>query len=89
MNKKQIIIIIILGLGLLIFILLYGIKTYYQDEDMYASYTEKINEIMEPAQLESQSCLTRELESGYRICCAITQGIKEGLFYDCTSQEYF
>jgi hypothetical protein len=88
MNKKKNII-IVLGLGLLIFMLLYGTKVYYQDENMYASYTEKINEIIEPAQLESENCLTGELESGYRICCAITQGIKEGLFYDCTSQEYF
>ena len=88
MNKKKNII-IVLGLGLLIFILLYGVKAYYQDEDMYTSYTEKINEIIEPAQLESENCLTGELESEYRICCAITQGIKEGLFYDCTSQKYF
>ena len=44
---------------------------------------------MRPAQIESESCLTEELDSEYRICCAITGGIKKGLFYNCTSQEYF
>lgn len=87
--KQKKLIFIILGSALLIFIFVYGVVMYYQEKDFYLSYSKKINEIMEPAQIESKNCLTGELESRYRICCAITGGIKKGLFYDCTSQEYF
>lgn len=87
MERKKLIF-IILGSGLLVFLLIYGVSIYHQEKDIFLSYEEKIDEIMRPAQIESESCFTEELNSGYRICCAITGGIKEGLFYDCTSQAY-
>lgn len=92
-TKQKKLIFIILGLGLVVFILIYGLNIYRQEQsgkDAFLSYEEKINAIMEPAQIESENCLTGELEQqGYRICCAITGGIKKGLFYDCTTQRYF
>ena len=88
MNNKKVIF-IILGLVLLAFLFIYGLKTYDQNNNNHVLHDEKINEIMNPAQLESESCLTEDLDSEYRICCAITGGIKKGLFYDCTSQQYF
>jgi hypothetical protein len=88
MNNKKIIF-IILGLALLAFLFIYGLKIYDQSNNNHVLHDEKINEIMSSAQLESESCLTKDLDSEYRICCAITGGIKKGLFYDCTSQQYF
>jgi len=88
MNNKKIIF-IILGLALIAFLFIYGLKTYDQSNNNHVLHDEKIDEIMNPAQLESESCLTKNLDSEYRICCAVTGGIKKGLFYDCTSQQYF
>lgn len=87
MEQKKLIF-IILSLALLIFIFVFGINTYYK-ENKQTSYDQEIAKIMEPAQLVSRACLSNKLEDQYRICCSIQKGIKEGLFYDCSSQEYF
>ena len=85
--RQKKLIFIILGLALLIFIFVFGISTYYKernDQEVHLDY-----EMMETAKVESNLCSSDELENQYRVCCAIEEGVKKGLLYDCTSQEYF
>jgi hypothetical protein len=84
-NRKYI---IIFGTLILLLVCITGAITYYkenkQKNDKPVTY-----DIMEKAKLESSLCTSNELENQYRICCAIEKGIKKGLLYDCSSQEYF
>ena len=85
--RQKKLIFIILASSLLIFILVFGISTYYKernDQEVHLDY-----EMMETAKVESNLCSSDELENQYRVCCAIEEGVKKGLLYDCTSQEYF
>jgi hypothetical protein len=90
--KQKKLIFIILASSLLIFILVFGINTYYKENKLPTNPTSDqsvTNEMMETAKLESNLCSSDELENQYRVCCIIQEGIKKGLLYDCTSQESF
>lgn len=90
--KQKKLIFIILGSFLLIFILVFGIDTYYKENKLSTNPTSvqpMTDEMMEKAELESNLCSSDELENQYIVCCMIEEGIKKGLWYDCSSQEYF
>jgi hypothetical protein len=80
--------IIIFGTLILLLVIVIGEITYYK-ENKQKSDQPVTNEMMETAKSASKSCLSNELENGYRVCCTIEGGIKKGLLYDCSSQEYF
>ncbi len=86
--KQKKLIFIILSLTLLVFIFVYGVDV-YRREKIDLAYNARINKIMKPAQLESKNCIESNIEETYRICCRITKGIKKGLLYDCTDDQYF
>jgi hypothetical protein len=90
--KQKKLIFIILASALLIFILVFGINTYYKGNKLPTNPTsvqQMTDEMMEKAELESNLCSSDELENQYIVCCIIEEGIKKGLWYDCSSQEYF
>jgi len=90
-NQKKLIF-ITLGLALLIFIFIFGINAYYKEKkqknDQPVIY-DAVYGMMEKARLESDICSSGEFENQYKVCCVIKDGIKKGLLYDCSSQEYF
>jgi len=89
-TKQKKLIFVILSSALLIFIFVFGINTYYKDKENKQTSGQPVTyEMIEKAKLESNLCSSDELENQYRICCAIESGVKKGLLYNCTSQEYF
>jgi len=89
MNIKRKYIIIFGTLALLLVITLGAItyckeKENKQETDLPVTY-----DMMKIAKSASESCISDDLEDQYRICCSIQDGIKKGLVYDCSTQEYF
>lgn len=88
--KQKKLIFIILGVTLLVFLVIFGINTYYEGyKEDYELSQEYIEEVVDLAKRNTASCLFNNLEDDYRLCCKIRQGFEYGFYYDCTSQDYF
>jgi len=84
-TKQKKLIFIILGSALLIFILVFGINTYYKESEGI-----QYQQIIKNLQEQQSTCDPSTIENGYKTCCTIVgEGIKEGKIYDCSSQTYF
>ena len=91
-TKQSKTIFIILASVLLIFILVFGISTYYKEKggDQKAYVADKeFEKIVEKERKFSDLCLFGDLKNDYRLCCRIEGGLKDSLYYNCTSEEYF
>jgi hypothetical protein len=90
--KQKKLIFIVLASSLIIFIFVFGINIYYEENKLPTEPKDDqslTDEMMEKARLESNICSSDKLENQYRVCCAIKEGIKKDLLYDCTSQKFF
>jgi hypothetical protein len=90
--KQKKLIFIILSSALLIFILVFGISTYYKEKrgnQKAYEVDEEFEKIVEKERKVSDLCLSGDIRNDYRLCCRIQGGFKDSLYYDCTSEEYF
>lgn len=87
--KGSKIIFITLGIILLVFLFVFGINTYYKEDEGEYEINKEYAEMVKIATEESDLCLFGDLEDDFRLCCRIEEGFKFGFYYDCTSQEYF